>query len=196
MEKKSKPGPKIADIAREIYGLLEPLNSDDRRKIINASLTLLGEAPPGNTQSGGGDTRGGAIGGKPHQDIDGIQAKALHWMKQNGVTQDQLQEVFDLESEGVPVIISQAPGKDRKAQTHNAYVLQGISQLLASGDTTFTDKAARKLCDDLGCYDSANHSTYISGIGNLISGSKDKGWKLTAPGLKHGATLIKPALNN
>jgi hypothetical protein len=27
--------------------------------------------------------------------------------------------------------------------------------------------------------------------GNKIAGSKDAGWKLTAPGLVHGATLIK-----
>jgi hypothetical protein len=28
-------------------------------------------------------------------------------------------------------------------------------------------------------------------IGNNLAGSKDKGWKLTAPGMKKGADLIK-----
>jgi hypothetical protein len=31
----------------------------------------------------------------------------------------------------------------------------------------------------------------MSAKGNLFTGSKDKGWKLTAPGLKRGAELVK-----
>jgi|ERR1700739_3025192 len=192
MDKKPKAAPKIADIAHKIYGLLEPLNSDERRKIINASLTLLGEATAGERAVGGGDSRVSTDGGKPDQNIEGIHPKAVHWMKQNGVTQAQLEEVFDITSEGMPVIISQAPGKNSKVQTHNAYVLQGISRLLATGDSTFDDKTARNLCGGLGCYNKGNHAVYMDEIGNQLTGSKDKGWKLTAPGLKHGASLIKP----
>jgi hypothetical protein len=67
---------------------------------------------------------------------------------------------------------------------------------LTTGDATFDDKAARQLCDDLGCYDSANHSVFMGDKGNLLTGSKKLGWKLTAPGLKHGANLIKQANGN
>jgi hypothetical protein len=187
MDKKTKAAPKIADIAHTIYGLLEPLDSESRRKIISASLTLLGEAPPGDLPGGGPDDR------KPDQKIEGIHPKAAHWMKQNDITQAQLEEVFDIASEDSPVIISEAPGKSSRAQTHNAYVLLGLSRLLSTGDSTFDDKAARKLCEDLGCFNQANHSGYMGGIGSVVTGSKKKGWKLTAPGLRHGAALIKQA---
>src|SRR5215469_15947867 len=172
MDKKSKASPKIADIAHKIYGLLEPLNSDDRRKIINAALTLLGEHPVGSQSGGAGGSGRGADGRNADQKGEGVHAKGAHWMKQNGVTKEQLEEVFDITSEDMPVIISQAPGKNTKAQTHNTYVLQGISRLLATGDSTFDDKAARKLCDSLGCFNLANHSLYMGKIGNVLTGSK------------------------
>jgi hypothetical protein len=193
LDKKPKAPPKIADIAHTIYGLLEPLDSEDQRKIINASLTLLGEAPVGDTSSGGGGSGVAAEGGKPDQNIGGLHPRGASWMKQNGLSKAQIEEVIDIASEGMPVIVSPVPGKNAKAQTLNAYVLQGISRFLATGDTSFDDKSARKLCEDLGCLNAANHVRYMGGKGNLLTGSKDKGWKVTAPGLKHGADLVKQA---
>jgi hypothetical protein len=73
----------------------------------------------------------------------------------------------------------------------NAYVVSGISQLLLKGEPSFTDKDARTLCERSGCYDSANHSAHLKDRGNEFSGSKDKGWTLTAPGLKRAAELLK-----
>jgi hypothetical protein len=91
----------------------------------------------------------------------------------------------------VNVLGGSIPGKSSKQQTISAYILKGVAQLLATGEPTFDDKSARKLCEDLGCYSVANHALYMNSMGNSITGSKDKGWKLTAPGLKKGADLIK-----
>jgi hypothetical protein len=187
---KTKVGPKIAEIASKVFALLEPLASEDRQKVVKASLTLLGEASTDRTQNGGA-SRSESGGGAASQSIDGLSARATSWMKQHGLTVDQIERVFDITSDGVTVIASDASGKSAREKVHNAYVLQGLSRLLASGDATFDDKSARKVCEDLGCYDKNNHSTYMGDKGNLLAGSKEKGWKLTAPGLKHGAELVK-----
>lgn len=70
-------------------------------------------------------------------------------------------------------------------------MLVGIAKLLSSGDPSFDDKSARALCETSGCYDSANHAASLRDKGNEFTGTKDKGWTLTTPGLKRGAILIK-----
>jgi hypothetical protein len=70
-------------------------------------------------------------------------------------------------------------------------VLTGISQLIATGDPKFDDKAARAVCKSMGCLDESNHTYNMKGKGNLLGGSKDSGWTLTGPGLKSGAELVK-----
>jgi hypothetical protein len=69
--------------------------------------------------------------------------------------------------------------------------MAGIAKLLEAGDSSFDDKAARELCKSAGCFDNTNHSKYLGDKGNEFAGSKDKGWVLTAPGLKRGAALVK-----
>jgi len=194
MDKKTKAGPKIAEIAGKIVTLLEPLRPEDRQKAIRAALIVLGESlMPGASASGplgaGGRTAG--EGGKQDEGPEGLSPKAKNWLKQYGLSMAQVEQVFSISSEAVSVIASQASGTNSKAQTHNAYVLQGVSRFLATGDTSFDDKDARKVCEDLGCFNKGNHSAYMTAKGNILTGSKKTGWKLTAPGLKHGADLVK-----
>jgi hypothetical protein len=180
--------PKITDVSSKVFDLLTPFDSEERRRVIQAALTLLGEShvtppPPapahGNSAASGGES------------ADGLPTKAQAWMKQYGFTLTDIESVFHVENGNVDVIAASLPGKNTKERAHNAYVLLGIGKLLATGDTSFDDKAARALCNAHGSYDRANHAVYMKGIDNKITGSKDRGWKLTSPGLAHGATLIK-----
>lgn len=201
MKKETKAVSKIAEIAVKVVGLLEPLESEERQKVINASLTMLGE----KAQSGGSGTRDSKLdghgtgdrdtGSRTDQGLSSLPAKAKNWANQNQLTMTQIEQVYDVAQEGVSVIAAEAPGGSDKEKTHNAYVLQGIGRLLATGDPIFEDKDARSLCENLGCYNSANHSTYMADKGNMLTGSKKTGWKLTAPGLKHGAELVKQLTN-
>jgi hypothetical protein len=183
---------KITEITAKVVKMLAPLASDERQKVIQASLTLLGEAGVG---FGGSDTSslsaGGGDKGKTTSGVQGLSAKANSWVRQNGITSAQLEDVFDITAEGVAVIASTIPGKNGKEKTINAYVIQGVARLLVSGEGSFDDKSARELCETLGCYNSPNHAVYLSAVGNVLTGSKDKGWRLTAPGLKRGAELVK-----
>jgi hypothetical protein len=182
---------KITDITTKVVRLLTGLDSEGRHKVIQASLTLLGETALGLGRGRDGERGNGGDTGKGGAALPGLSAKASAWIKQNGLTTAELEQVFDIDGGNVSMIAGSAPGKSGKDQTIAVYILRGVTQLLATGDPTFDDKSARKLCEDLGCYDSNNHSVYMRAIGNNLAGSKDKGWKLTAPGMKKGADLIK-----
>ncbi len=173
----------ITEIVGAIVDLLTPLPSEDRRRIIQAALTLLGEDAVAKVSAGQRE--------QP-QDIEGasdLPLRARNWMKQNGLSVDQINQVFHLDNESVQVIASEIPGKNNRERVRNAYILQGIACLLQSGDGHFDDAAARALCSSHGIFDGTNHMKYMKG-GNEFTGSKDKGWTQTAPGLKLGAVLI------
>lgn len=113
------------------------------------------------------------------------------WMKQNAIEISELEQVFHI-ADGISEFIApRLPGRNKKEQTHVAYIVTGIGQLVVTGSASFDDKLARALCESAGCYDSANHSAYLKDRGNELAGSKEKGWSLTAPGLKRGADIIK-----
>ncbi len=180
---------KTTEIVTEIVDLLTPIDSAERARVIQASLTLLGETLPV------GPPRSGADGSGVAEDDGGgtstLPVRARTWMKQNGVSLEELQQVFHLEDGGAEVIAGDIPGKNKKEKTYNAYVIAGLSKLLSAGNPTFDDKTARALCDSFGCYDKANHSVTMKEKGNEFSGNKEKDWSLTAPGLKRAAALVK-----
>jgi hypothetical protein len=163
----------VANIVQE----LTDFSSEERRRIVQASMTLLGE---------------GAALPVLEQEIEvqqegGLPAKARIWMKQHGLTSEQINQVFHPSDEGVEVIAS-IPGANKKEQVRNAYVLCGLSHLLASGESKFDDKSARRICELGGFFDGSNHMKYMKC--SEFTGSREKGWVLTSPGLKLGASLV------
>jgi hypothetical protein len=175
---------KVADVATKIVTLLTPLNSEERQRAVQAALTLVGESPAVLKEATGSDVE------KNEAQETGIAPRAKTWMRQHGLEMMSLQQVFHLEGGNVEVIASKIPGKSDKEKTLNAYVIEGVRCLLASGEPGFDDKSARTLCKTHGCYNDANHAVYLRDKGNRLTGSKEKGWKLTAPGLAHAASLI------
>lgn len=172
------------EIAGKIVELLTPLESEERQRVITASFALLGEAliPVKGVSN---------IPKVIEEETDTMPIRTRAWMKQYGLSLDDIQQVFHIANGEATVIAAAMPGNNKREQTYNAYVLSGIAKLLATGDPSFDDKIARALCESSGCYDSANHSATLKDRGNEFTGSKDKGWTLTSPGLKRGADLIQ-----
>jgi hypothetical protein len=175
---------KIMSSIEGVVRILGPLDSEERQRVIQGALVVLREPAKAS--------------GKPEfdQELDGltdstIPTRARVWMRQNDLTGIQLSQVFDISDGEVTVISSGISGKNNSEKTIRAYVLAGLAGLLSSGDPVFDDKAARELCETLGCYDNTNHSKYMKDKGNNFVGDKDRGWKLTAPGLKFGALVVK-----
>ncbi|HTK80107.1 MAG TPA: hypothetical protein VL286_06660 [Rhizomicrobium sp.] len=162
-------------VAHVVDGLTD-FSPEERRRIVQASLTLLGDASA---------SLGDNVGEK---NDDEFPAKARMWMKQYGLTAEQMSQVFHSDENGME-IIAPIPGSSRREQVRNAYVLSGIARFLLNGETKFDDKTARQICERGGFFDHTNHSKYMKG-GSEFIGSKERGWVLTPPGLKHGAALI------
>jgi hypothetical protein len=180
---------KTTEIVAEIVELLTPLDSPERARAIKASLVLLGETATADPPKGGVDSGSSAL--DDSGEMSTLPSRARTWMKQNGVSLEELQQVFHLENGSAEVIAGEIPGKNKKEKTYNAYVLAGLAKLLSTGSPAFDDKTARALCLSSGCYDKANHSVTIKERGNEFTGAKEKGWILTTPGLKRAATLVK-----
>jgi hypothetical protein len=176
----------MTEVVALIVDQLNPLSSEERQRVVQASLMLLGESfakPAAKTTD---ETR------LVDEDESGsdLPVKARSWIRQNGLSRDQLGQVFHFGEDGVECIASEIPGKTNREKVRNAYVLSGIARLLEAGDSHFADKVSRKLCEDSGFYDHTNHSKYVKG-GNEFIGSREKGWTLTAPGLKQGVALVQ-----
>lgn len=171
------------DVLVKMVDLLKPLTSTDRHRVISAALMLIGDAPlePVNVLQ---DTRHNS------DEKSTLPPRASKWLRQNSLSIEEIDEVFHLSGNDAEIIAPDVPGKNFREKTINAYILTGISRLLFSDEPSFDDKSARIVCKNLGCLNEANHSVYISNRGNVFSGSKEKGWVLTAPGLKLGAALI------
>lgn len=174
------------EAAVKLVGILTPLPSEERHRAIAAALMLLGEKPvsASTAMPKERDDNGGSTGD------ENLSVRARNWMKQNGLTDEALSEVFHFSDGRAEIIASSVPGKSASAKSLNCYVLAGVANLLSTGVPSFTDQFAREICQNMGCYDINNHSKTLKEKGNEFSGTKDKGWELTAPGLKRGAALI------
>lgn len=185
MPAQPKPLPKIVD---EMYALLEPIGSEERQRVVGSVMTLLGEvASPkgkGAAQDGDEDDPDGAT-------ITALGSVAKRWMKQNSLTAEMFEPIFHFEDGKVQVSAVEVPGGGKKGQTKNCYLLEGARCLLETDAPKFTDADAVGLCKSLGCHDSTNHAANRRGLGNIVTGTKDSGFTLTAPGLKAAAVLIK-----
>jgi hypothetical protein len=158
------------------------LNAEQRRRLLTASLAFLGDDPSALKLSSG----------QQHPDASAaIPPRAQSWAKQHGVTGEAIEQVFHVADGKAEVIAAELPGTNKKEKTYSAYVLTGIAALISTGVASFDDKSARALCESSGCYDLTNHAATIKNKGNEFTGTKEKGWTLTAPGLKRGAEIVK-----
>lgn len=177
MARKNIPG-----IAEEIYKLLQPLTPEDRQKVLAGVLGMLGETTPA--------VAGGEGTGKGHGAAS-FGTKATHWTRSNNLTKEELQSVFEFSDGSVELLAVKVPGKTKKEQSINSYLLVGAKSLLAGDDPKFVDKEAVAYCKQAGCHDGANHASTRASLGSKVSGNKSTGFRLSTPGLQAAAQLIK-----
>lgn len=177
----------VAAATPKLVQLLTPLSPEGRRRAIASALMVFGESLPQSTRNDKDEDMDSDTGARG----EGICQKAVAWMKKNSLSREQLEHVFSIDRDSIDVIASKMPQKTVAKQVVQAYVICGIANFLKTGDLGFTDKDARKLCEKVGAYNQTNHATYTKSFGNLITGSKDSGWKLTNPGLSDGVKIIK-----
>lgn len=179
----------VLEAVPKLVQVLTPLSPEDRHRAISATMILFGQPAPSQVALLKPPVREEQVTSE-----EGVSAKASSWMKKYGITREQLDHVFSIEVDSVDVIAARMPANGKRQQTVQAYVICGLKSFLKTGEPAFTDAEARELCSKVGCYDVANHSNYRKAFGNLLSGTKDSGWKLTNPGLNEAAKFVKQLL--
>jgi hypothetical protein len=170
----------LTEAMTNLHSILEPLSSEDRHRVIQAAMVLLGDSAPTTVS-----TPAGTPSGNQNQlpESTDLPSQAQSWMQQNGLSMSKLEQFIHLDKGKATVIALPSNNKARREQTQIAYLMAGVESLLGKGDSSFSDARARELCVHFGCYDSGNHSATVKALGNNMTGSKAGGWKLTAPGL-------------
>lgn len=182
--------PTPAEALTQIVKILELLKPEDRRRTVNGAMAFFDEqAGPTHVERASTERKVAT----PSADADegGYSATAIRWMAQYDVSPEQLDRAFHFPGDGT-FAIHDVPGKSKKEQTLNIYVLAGLGKFLSSGDRSFDDALARGFCEKFGCYDKANHAKHLKEHRNgEFSGDKNKGYTLTSGGTKRGAALVK-----
>lgn len=178
----------LATAMSKVIEVLTPLESDQRKRVIQAAFALLGEE---STPKAFGSESSKKTASADEDAIEGVPQAASVWLAKAKITKDQLEQHLHFDGGQVKVISLPGNATKRIDQVLHTYLMQGLASFLATGDPSFSDKDARELCEHFGCYDHTNHAKYVKEFGNKVTGSKSAGWKLTAPGLMAAADLIK-----
>jgi hypothetical protein len=177
---------KITEAISAVTNALEGLTADERSRVLKAVVAIFADIP----NKGEADS---SLLEEPLT-VGDIAREGRQWMKRYNINEDILTRVFDID-DGKVRLIAHVPGNSGRAQTLNAYVVQGLISLLSSGKAMFDDKDARQLCKDGGFHDEANHSAHLKALGRNVTGSKQNGWKLTTPGEEKAAELVREMAN-
>src|SRR2546429_2972107 len=100
-------GENIAETMTKMVALLEPLERDVRRRVIQATLTLLGDE--GSSISGG--TRAGVREDQPEGKFP---RRAESWIRQHDLSEDELNHVFHVDGDHVGIVASRVAGATNK----------------------------------------------------------------------------------
>ena len=178
----------LAQAATKTFEVLSPLTSEQRLRVVRSALELLGETATSIAAA----TNSQPAKKPDEKGQDGISRPAQIWIEKSGVTLETLEQYFDIRDDSTEVIgLPQSVTKVHE-KVLMTYLFTGLSKLISSGESTFSDEEARERCKHFGCYDHTNHSKYLKAFANRITGSKNAGWKVTAPGLNEIAQKIRP----
>ncbi len=173
----------LTETLTKLIALLEPLEEEERQRIIHSTMVFFGStlAP----------TKSGVPEGEQNESSEAsLPIKATQWLKRNDISQQSLENIFEITDDEVEVI-ADLPESSNKTRTQQCYLLSGLKNLLQSGEPKINDEQARGLCRHNGCYDNANHSAYVKSLKSSVSGTKETGLTLTTPGLRAAAELVK-----
>lgn len=176
-----------AQVALEIYNILEPLPTDLRSRAIQAALASLGEPMPlvaTKIQPTAEFPEQVDISEKP------LGPKARKWCQRHNLGAQQLEEIFHFTAETIEIIASAVPGSSKKDMTANCYLLEGVRGLLKNDEPKIIDSEVIQLCKRLAAYDKNNHTTFRKSVGNRMTGDRAN-LTLTGPGENAAAELVK-----
>lgn len=148
----------LVESTQQLHAVLEPLSPEERKRVIRAALTLLGDEEVAEIKKQGAGDGEQAGGAEPL----GTPAQAQAWMKKHSVSMEKIEQFLHVD-DGKAKVIELPPGaKTQSEKTRACYLMAGLAALFTTGETAFSDAEARGLCNHFGCYDHGNHSKYLN----------------------------------
>lgn len=128
------------------------------------------------------------------EDVDGINAVALKWIRRSGLNTKELQNLFSLGIEEIDLVAKSVPGSSKRERMHNVVLLKGIAAYLGSGTPRMTYEQLKEACLHYNAYDMGNFASYLRSFSADAGGTKEAGYTLSARGLNSATELIKQML--
>ena len=183
------PDTSIPTVAIQLYELLSPLSPEERLNATRAALAMHGETlssvPPHSRDILE------AVSSDDYSQVRTYGRNAERWMRQNDLCYEDFDEVFDISGSEIALLAADVPGHTKKEKTAYCYLLVGVAELLRKDEPLFSDDEAVEFCKYVGAYDANNHTANRRALANRIVGDRKHGFKLTSPGLRDAASVIK-----
>jgi hypothetical protein len=200
--KKAEGTPEI-DAYRTVYIALKPLDPPAQLRVLRYSAEMLGlkfEIPGSGSRISGDQEENQSSGSAgiatipdahPSDDIEGINAVALRWMKRSDLNPKSLQALFSLGIDEIDLVAKSVPGTSKRERMRNVLLLKAIAAYLGTGAARVTYEQLKEASLHYKAYDPANFAVHIKSCVADVGGTKESGYTLTARGLTAATDLIK-----
>jgi hypothetical protein len=192
---------------RLVYNALRGLDSEGQRRVLDYVLRRLGQSTANDRGNNAGmtfsprelaeETKAGTAtvqddtATDADEDLVGVSAVALKWIRRNGLVAEQLSKVFSLGLDEIDLVAQSVPGKNKKEKMRSVLLLSGAAAYLGTGAPRAEDTKVREALGHYNAYDTTNFATYMRDFAPEVSGTKATGYTLTARGLAAAAEVIK-----
>lgn len=119
----------------------------------------------------------------------GKKVAPAFFARQN-ITEEEWQKVFHIEGNQCSIIVDELKERTRSRKQVKLALLEGVKELLESGEATITKENLVELCKKYDAYDSPNFATHMKKQRSLFLAKGDN-WSLTKPGEKRAAEVVK-----
>jgi hypothetical protein len=138
--------PEILAIS-QVYSALRSLNTDAQQRVLDyvsrkLELTIAGnverrsaenEEEPLSPVSRPRERDDEAESAVPDDALEGLSPAARKWMKRNGLTSEQLSQLFSLGIDEIDLVAKKVPGKSVRDKMRSVLLLKGVAAYLGTG---------------------------------------------------------------
>lgn len=170
---------KIKDKLNDVIAIADRCPEKYQVKCFEILLGALVTAESGAPVAGTAITAEQVVG-KPRHDF---------FTRQN-IAEKEWQQVFHFDGSSYSIIVDELKERTRSKKQVRLALLEGIKELLESGEATITKENLLELCKKYDAYDSSNFAAHMKKQRSLFLARGDN-WILTKPGEKQAAEAVK-----
>jgi hypothetical protein len=205
VNKKTEDTPEI-DAYRTVYLALKPLDPPAQLRVLRYSAEMLGvkfEIPGAERRTSNDHEEHQPSDLTPtistpdvqaSEDIEGINAVALKWMRRSNLNSKSLQALFSLGIDEIDLVAKSVPGTSKRERMRNVLLLKAIAAYLGTGAARVAYEQLKEASLHYSAYDANNFAAHIKSFASDVGGTKESGFTLTARGLTAATDLIREML--